>query len=108
MTHRNTWKAFEREAARFFGSTRTPLSGGNSKITRSDSLHKRIYIESKYRAKHAILATWRDAKAKADVEGKVPVVCVREKGKKGFWILIHCEDLEEIASIVGGEPCPKK
>lgn len=96
MTHRNTWKGFERTVAKFFGSERTPLSGGNSKITRSDSIHPRLFIEDKYRAKHAIIATWQDAKGKADAEGKVPVVCVREKGKRGFWLLIHCDDAKAV------------
>jgi len=97
MTHRNTWKAFEREAASFFGSERTPLSGGNSKITRSDSLHKRLFIESKYRKKHSAIALWYKTKCLANAEGKIPVVCLREKGRKGFWLVIHCEDLKEIA-----------
>lgn len=102
MTHRNTWKAFEREVAAYFRTQRTPLSGGNSKHTRSDSLHERLFIEDKYRAKHAIVATWDDAKMKADTEGKIPVVAIREKGRKGFWLLIHCEDLKEIVAIMAG------
>jgi hypothetical protein len=100
MTSISTWKAFERTVASFFGSERTPLSGGNSKITRSDSLHNRLFIECKLRAKHSIIATWDDAKKKADIEHKIPVVCVREKGRKGFWILVHCEDMKEIVEEV--------
>ena len=96
MTHRNTWKAFEREAATFFCSVRTPLSGGNSRITRSDSLHPRLFIESKYRKRHTVIALWDKTKCLADAEGKIPVVCLREKGRKGFWLVIHREDLGKI------------
>lgn len=42
------WKAFERTTAKFFGTTRNPLSGGNSKHSRSDTLHKTLYGENKY------------------------------------------------------------
>lgn len=42
------WKAVEGELAKMFGSTRTPLSGGNSKHTRSDTLHKRYFVEIKH------------------------------------------------------------
>ena len=103
-TSRSTWKSFERTVASFFGSERTPLSGGNSKITRSDSLHKRLYIECKYRASHSIVSTWDDAKLKADVEGKIPLVCIRQKRRKGFWILVHCEDMKEVVQLVKPQP----
>jgi len=42
------WKSVEGEIARWFGSTRTPLSGGNSKHTRSDTLDKRFFVECKH------------------------------------------------------------
>ena len=39
-----TWKARERQVARFFNTNRTPLSGGSSRHTRSDSLHKDLFV----------------------------------------------------------------
>ena len=42
------WKAVEGELAKMFGSTRTPLSGSNSKHTHSDTLHKRYFVEIKH------------------------------------------------------------
>jgi len=42
------WKAVENSIAKMFGSTRTPLSGGNSKHTRSDTLDKRFFVELKH------------------------------------------------------------
>lgn len=43
-----TWKAVEGRIAKIFHSTRTPLSGSNSKHTMSDTLHKELYIEIKH------------------------------------------------------------
>ena len=93
MTHRNTWKARERAIAAYFHGQRTPLSGGNSKHTRGDVIHEKLYIEVKYRAKHSVLTLWRDTHDKAVAEGKTPVVCLCEKGKEGFFILVHSDDL---------------
>lgn len=40
-------KTQERRVARYFGVERTPLSGGASRHTRSDTLHPKLYIEVK-------------------------------------------------------------
>ena len=93
-----TWKAIERKVAKWFGSERTPLSGGNSKQTRSDSLHDILYIEVKYRVRHSAVALWRDTAAKANRENKIPVCCLCERGKEGFWLVIHSEDLLEVSN----------
>ena len=93
-----TWKNIERRIASYFGSERTPLSGGNSKITRSDSLHDLLFIETKYRVSHSAVTLWRSTKEMADVENKIPVVCLSEKGKQGFWIVCHSSDLTSIAN----------
>lgn len=93
-----TWKAIERKVASFFGSKRTPLSGGNSGHTRSDSLHDRLFIETKYRKKHSAVQLWRKTAALAHIEGKIPVVALAEKGSRGFWLVIHSEDLRAVAS----------
>ena len=99
MTARGTWKARERKIAADFGTKRTPLSGINSgHNTHSDTLHERVYIELKYRAKHSVLTLYRDVKEKAEKEGKLPVVALAEKGKAGFWLLLHSDDLKEVAA----------
>ena len=49
-THKESWKAFERAVSKDFGTHRTPLSGMVKTITNSDTLHKKIYVECKYRA----------------------------------------------------------
>ena len=93
-----TWKNIERRIASYFGSERTPLSGGNSKITRSDSLHDLLFIETKYRANHSAVTLWRKTKEMADAENKIPVCCLSEKGAQGFWIMCHSEDLTSISN----------
>ncbi len=45
--NRTTWKNHEKAVARLFGSERTPLSGGNGRITRSDTLCPWIFFELK-------------------------------------------------------------
>jgi len=100
MTDKSTWKKRERSAARFFGAERNSLSGGNSKLSRSDSTHKELYIECKLRVKHSVVALWDDTKTKADKEGKVPVICLMEKGRPDFWIMVKSTDLVDVANAI--------
>ena len=93
-----TWKARERQVAKYFGCERNPLSGGNSKHTRSDTLHVTLFIEHKHRKSHALLRTYDEAKEQAKAEDKIPVVTISEKGRKGFWVLCHSSDLTAVAN----------
>jgi len=88
-----SWKQFERRVAGFFNGQRNPLSGGNSKQTRADVIHDRLFIECKQRERVALIRLWDQVKKLADKENKTPVVCVSEKNRPGFWILIHSDDL---------------
>jgi hypothetical protein len=90
------WKQFERRVARYFNTERNALSGGNSKLTRSDTLHPRLFIECKQRKRHTAVALWDETKALADREDKTPVVCLAEKGRPGFWLLVHSDDLHRL------------
>jgi len=94
------WKNIEKKVALFFGSERTPLSGGNSKHTRSDSLHKQLFIETKYRVKHSVITLYDQVKELAKKEKKTPVICLAQKGKEGFWIVVHSKDLKEVAKLL--------
>ena len=97
------WKKFERKVARFFGTERKALSGsaGQKGQTRSDSYHPDLYIECKYtKGSHAAINLWRDADEKADVEGKTPMVCLRQANTNGFLICIHSDDLSEVVEIL--------
>lgn len=59
-THKETWKLFERNVAKDFGTTRTPLSGMVKTITNSDTLHRKIYIECKLRGGVSGFPFWKN------------------------------------------------
>ena len=101
-TARGTWKARERVNARFFGSERKPFSGsgGRNDETTSDSMHPRLYIESKLRSKFAVISLYDETKEKAMSEGKIPLCCLCVKGRPGMWVLCHAKHLQAIAEEV--------
>ncbi len=122
------WKAFERRVAAFFKTERNALSGGNSKLTRSDTLHPELFIECKQRKRFAVIRLWDETKRLADAErklgdgelrsagaspkdscgrvppgrtqlhkeNKTPVVCLSERNRPGFWILVHSDDFTKL------------
>ena len=90
------WKKRERDVANYFKGMRTPLSGGNGKITRADVIHKDLFIECKLRAKHTAISLWDDTAKLAKEEGKTPVIALCEKNRPGFWLMVHSSDLDKI------------
>lgn len=99
-THRNTWKARERQAAKDFGARRQRCSGssGIEGQTCSDSDHPRLYIECKLRQEHSAVNLWDDTHEKAKKEGKVPVVALAVKGRPGRWYLVRDDHLQAVAA----------
>ena len=99
-TSKSAWKSFERVVATYFGTRRVPLSGSNSGHgTNSDSLHPKLYIECKVRSKIALWQLFVDTEKKAGIEGKIPVVAIKQKGEKGYLLVMRPQDLEKIYSI---------
>nr|UVN00102.1 MAG: holliday junction resolvase [Bacteriophage sp.]UVY51509.1 MAG: holliday junction resolvase [Bacteriophage sp.]UWD62301.1 MAG: holliday junction resolvase [Bacteriophage sp.]UWD69339.1 MAG: holliday junction resolvase [Bacteriophage sp.]UWD76968.1 MAG: holliday junction resolvase [Bacteriophage sp.] len=99
-TSKSCWKSFEREVAKHFGTKRVPLSGSNSgHNTNSDTLHPKLYIECKVRGKSAIWTLFEDTRNKAKVEKKIPIIALRQKGGKGYLLVIRPEDLHKISKI---------
>lgn len=99
-TSKSCWKGFERLVAKFFGTHRVPLSGSNSGHgTNSDSLHPKLYIECKVRSKVALWQLFVDTENKAKVENKIPVVAIKQKGEKGYLLVIRPENLQKISEI---------
>ncbi len=96
MTARRTWKKRESDVANFFQGQRTPLSGGNSKVTRSDVIHDNLLIECKLKKKHTAISLWDATNVLAKKEGKTPVIALCEKARPGFWIMVHSSDLEKL------------
>lgn len=94
------WKEAERRVAKLFGSRRTPLSGGNSGHTRSDSLSGEVFVETKYRQKHAVFKLWRETDLMARKEKKITVVALREKGSPKTLFLVDAKAIIPLSEIM--------
>lgn len=94
-----TWKAAERRAAADFGGKRNPGSGsqGRADLTSSDSTLDRVYLETKYRAEHAVCTLYEDVRRKAKKEGKLPVVALVAKSRPGRLICVHSDFKRQFA-----------
>ena len=90
------WKAIELKAAKSLGAERTPLSGGNSKMTRSDTLDEKLFVEVKYRASFSVVSLYRKTLEMARKENKTPVLCLKAKGKHGELAVIDWELFVEL------------
>jgi len=90
------WKKSEEKLARFFGSTRRPLSGGNSKTGRDDSLHPVLFLENKYTSRSALWTLYRKTRELAKKEDRIPVIGISEPAAPGTLLVIHTDDLEEV------------
>ena len=95
--NRNTWKQGERRIAEMFGVKRTPLSGGNSRHTRSDSLHKELFIEVKHSKKYPkqvlVNKTFKEAKS----EAKIPLLVFLKLNNSEPLILCKLKDIKKIS-----------
>jgi hypothetical protein len=91
-TNKNTWKQLERRIAAQFGTVRTALSGSNSKITSSDSLSEKYYLEVKLRAKIPFYKTFKDTMEKAKKENKIPIVVMHQKFNDMDIVMCKLED----------------
>jgi hypothetical protein len=97
------WKNFERYIATIFNSVRNSLSGGNSKMTRSDSLHPKLFISCKYtRFNHKglrqLLAEEREKAAK---ENKLAVLVIGEFDDRANAIVtLHLKDIHKFCEEV--------
>ena len=97
------WKAFERYISGIFRTTRNALSGGNSKITRSDSLHPKLFISCKYtRNNHKTLRTLvSEERDKATKEGKTAVCVIGEfDDRANAIVVIHLKDIHTFCEAV--------
>ncbi len=89
-----TWKQAERRLAKHFGTVRNALSGSNSKLSGSDSIHPTLYLESKQRGNHAVWTLYLDAKEKAKKEGKTPVLGLFKNRSPGVLLCFHSDDID--------------
>lgn len=99
-TSKSAWKQLERTVAEFFGTRRVPLSGSNSGHgTNSDSLHDKLYIECKLRGKISLWSLFEDTEKKAKQENKIPIVAIKQKGSRGYLLVMRPLDVKKIAEI---------
>jgi len=109
-THRRTWQRAEGRAAALFAARRQvgSGSGGREDQTCSDSLHPRLFLEVKLKARHTVVTLWDATKKLATREKKTPVVVLSEKNRPGQWLVIHTDHLdaviaERLAAMTGEE-----
>ena len=99
-----TWKVFEREVARFFGSTRTPLSGGNGKQTRSDTLHPVLFIECKYRKSFPIVRMYLNELKKEQYNHKIYLSYCGITAIPSYLLKDYIDNFEKYFCLVYGYP----
>ncbi len=88
MTPDPAWKKFERRVASSLGVVRTPLSGSQSRMTASDTLHPTLYVECKKRNHLAVYGWYLNAAHKATDEKKVPVLALHQfRGKHALAVI---------------------
>jgi len=82
------WKAFERRIAKSLGTVRTPLSGGASRHTKSDTLHSGLFVECRQRAHSATCVWFGVVRHEAKKENKIPVMALHRSGSPHTLALI--------------------
>ena len=110
------WKVVEAEVGRFFASRRVPLSGSNSgHSTQADLLNPHVYVEEKYRDKHAAVELYFSELSKAREEGKPLVIALKQRRQQNppWLMLIDPRDIFRIAKLIlqsrkEAPPCLKK
>jgi len=56
----------------------------------------KILLVKNQKKKHAVVSLWDRTKRLADLEDKTPVIALCQKHRKGFWIVVHSDDLDAI------------
>ncbi len=96
---KNTWKSVERRIAKALNTKRTPLSGGNSSITSSDTLHSKYYVEIKQRARIPFHTVFENVKEKAKKENKIPMMVIHEKYSRDYIVFMKLNDFIELMGV---------
>lgn len=103
------WKAAETDLAKFFNTTRRPLSGLNQGTGRGDDCqHERLYLEAKYgQGKNVswikqvfdLFTTTRQRAAK-EAPGTIPIIGLKKHNEKrlnGLLLVVSTSDLEALS-----------
>lgn len=82
MTSRSAYKKTEARHSAKLGTVRTPLSGSNSKMTRSDSLSTYWFMESKLRAQFPFVKKFFRLCDIAKARGRMPIFIIHKDGEQ--------------------------
>jgi hypothetical protein len=97
------WKQYERFVSSIFSTVRTALSGGNGKVTRSDSHHPALFISCKYTQSNnkGLRDLVDEEREKAHAENKIAVCVIGEAGDRAnSLVVLHLRDLHPFCEAV--------
>ena len=58
--------------------------------------NKNLKITKVEKKKHGVITLYDETKKLANAENKIPVIALCQKHRKGFWIVCHEDDLEDV------------
>ena len=61
---------------------------------------KKILTKRIEKKKHSVISLWDKTSKLAQDEGKIPIVVLCQKYRKGFWVVIKDDDLDKIHKIM--------
>jgi hypothetical protein len=61
--------------------------------------NKNLKVKVIEKKKHAVLTLYDETKKLAKAENKIPVIALCQSRRKGFWIVVHEDDLDKINDI---------
>ena len=61
---------------------------------------KKILTKRIEKKKHSVISLWDKTSKLAQDEGKIPIVALCQKYRKGFWIVVKDDDLGKIQKIM--------
>lgn len=109
-TSKSAWTQRERDVAAMFGCNRQRCSGssGREDCSRSDATHERLFIETKLRERHTARTLYDETKILARKEGKTPVIALACKGRPGFLVAVHSDDIATlVVEYIEANPSPE-
>ena len=56
----------------------------------------RLLIQKVEKTKHSVISLWDKTNEMAKAECKTTVLALCQKHRKGFWIVVHEDDMEEV------------
>ena len=63
-------------------------------------MKKKILTRRIEKKKHSVISLWDRTSRLAKDEGKIPVVALCQKYRKGFWIVVKDDDLGKLQKIM--------